>query len=917
MRLWIHRVAFLILFFFAAAHLLGQSQAGSIRGTIVDPSGAVVPGATVTVQNPVSNYSETTTTDADGNFHFNNLPFNPYHLSVQMTGFQSIAQDVDVRSAVATAVKITLPVGAASTTVTVTGAEDLVENNPTFHTDIDRKMFSKIPLESQSSSVSSLVTLATPGVAADSNGMFHGLGDHAENSFSIDGQPVTDQVSKVFSNQIPLNSIQSIEAIAGVPPAEYGDKTSLVIKVTTRSGLGVTKPTGSMTGSYGSFGSTAGGFDLSYGTQRVGNFIELDGLNTGRFLDGPEFSVFHDKGNEENIFDRADYVWKSGDSAHINLNYTRSWFQTPNTYDNLNLGKTDPLTGAPLPVTDQKSQINTFDIAPYFTHILNSSTVLNGGLYVRKDAYYYYPSGNPFADLGPPSLQRETVAQERTLLNPGVHMDVTYAKGIQNLEIGGDYEQTILRESFGIGVVDPILNAPCVNAQGDGVPGFTDPSQCTAAGYQPNVASNPNAPGSTLYPYFNPVLLPYDLTRGGHDYHFLGHTDVKELALYIDDQITKGPWYFRLGMRGDFYNGLTVARQAEPRVGISYKVKPSNTVLRIGYGRTLETPFNENLVLSSLGPYNPVINGLIPSVPAPLNSGFRNVFDAGLQQAFGRHVVINGDYLWKYTHNGFDFSVLGNTPITFPIEWNNSKITGFAINTNVTQIHGFSAFVTVGSVAARFFTPQIGGLGVVPAGAGQVVHTPFRIDHDEKLNETTHVQYQFGSRGPWLGFNWRYDSGLVAASTPCYANTATCAPSSTLLNGQPAIKMVSNNVPGVPLTADEEFEGGFYCGAQHATRTQALPFICPASQFGSTLINVPAPGTENDDKNPQRIRQRSLYDISFGDSNLFHGTKNVWTLQVTALNIANRYALYNWLSTFSGTHYVTPTAITAQMGFHF
>ena len=63
------------------------------------------------------------------------------------------------------------------------------------------------------------------------------MGDHAENSFSVDGQPITDQQSKVFSNQIPMDSIQSIEVVPGAPPAEFGDKTSVLIKVTTRSGM--------------------------------------------------------------------------------------------------------------------------------------------------------------------------------------------------------------------------------------------------------------------------------------------------------------------------------------------------------------------------------------------------------------------------------------------------------------------------------------------------------------------------------------------------------------------------------------------------------------------------------------------------------------------------------------------------------
>src|SRR5712691_7627954 len=285
---------------------LGNS--GSIEGVVKDPSGGVVAGATVEISYAVSGFHREATTGSDGSFHFSNVPFNPYHLTVTATGFNSYSQDVDVRSSVPVAVQISLNIGTASASITVeANGGDLVEKDPSFHTDVDTALTDRMPLESASSSLSSLVTLASPGVVADSNGLFHGLGDHAENSFSVDGQPITDQQSKVFSNQIPLDSIQSIEAVSGGPPAEYGDKTSLVIKVTTRSGLGVTKPTGSIFTSYGSFGSVSGGFRLAYGGKKWGNFIAANGLNTSRFLDPPELRAIHDKGNEENLFDRVDY----------------------------------------------------------------------------------------------------------------------------------------------------------------------------------------------------------------------------------------------------------------------------------------------------------------------------------------------------------------------------------------------------------------------------------------------------------------------------------------------------------------------------------------------------------------------------------------------------------------------------------
>ncbi len=859
----------LVLLFAAGPANAQLGNAGSIEGVVKDSSGGVVAGAKVEISYAVSGYKRETATGSDGAFRFTNVPFNTYHLVVTTPGFASYTQDVDVRSSVPTSIQIGLKVGTAATSVTVeANGGDLVENDPSFHTDVDTGLTDRMPLESQSSSVSSLVTLATPGVVADSNGLFHGLGDHAENSFSVDGQPITDQQSKVFSNQIPLDSIQSLEAVSGGPPAEYGDKTSLVIKVTTRSGLGVTKPTGSVYSSYGSFGSVSGGFRLAFGGPKWGNFIAANGLNTSRFLDPPELHAIHDKGNEENFFDRVDYQVTGADTIHTNFQYTRSWFQTPNTIDNLNTNVPNPVVpGAFLPAQDQRAQIKTFNIAPVWTRLISTTTLFTLGAFVRQDQFNYYPSGNVFADGTGliPGGSSATLNQQRKLTNAGLRSDVSYVKGIHNIKAGATFQHTFLTENFNFGITDPNF-----------LPGLGCPNGAPAP--------DPCA-----------ILPPFDLTRGGALFPFRGRADIKELALYLQDTITKGNWAFNVGLRVDLYRGIVHDWQPEPRVGVAYNVKMTNSVLRVSYSRILETPFNENLILASLGSQNPVINAVFNgggTQPfAPIRSGQRNQFNAGFQQAFGKHIVVDADYLWKYTRNAYDFSAFANTPIFFPIAWNNSKIDGPSVRVSVPNYHGFTAFAVLAHVRARYFPPQVGGLGAT-VGGGQV----FRIDHDQAFNQTTHVQYQPWKTLPWIAFNWRYDSGLVASNP----NLGTF---------QDALNF---------LDADQQTAIGLFCGPNVATLTSPLtPAIC-AGQInnGAKLINI-AGATFNQDHNPTRVTPRNLFDASVGEDNLFHGDHYKWSLRLTAINLTNKTALYNFLSTFSGTHFVTPRAYTAELGFHF
>jgi hypothetical protein len=840
---------------------LGFAQSissGTVAGTVSDQSGAVVPGATVNLGNAVTGYSAAVSTDGNGSFRLNNVPQNDYRLTVKSPNFVPATQDIEVRTTVPVNVRITLKIATAETAVTVEASSAQVEQDPSAHQDVDHGTFSKLPIFDPGGSLSQAITFATGAVAADANGFFHPLGDHAQTSFIIDGQTISDQQSKLFSTQIPADALQSMEVITGAPQAQYGDKSSLIVNATTRSGLGVNPAKGSITSNWGSFGTWGGSAALAVGSAGFGNFILLNGIRSGHFLDTPEHVPIHDIGNNESIFDRFDWQPGGHDAVHVDMFLARNWFQVPNSYDQLS--------------QDQRERVLTWNIAPGYQHTFGPNALWTVNTFSRRDELNYYPSRDPSADTP------ITASQTRFLTNYGVKSDFDYVHGKQNIKIGTQIQQTRLLEKFAFGITDPTYNPACLDANGNELllPGVSDPNACS--NIEPTYTGNPN---------FQPGIAPYDLTRGGSLFNFNGKANVNQYAFYLNDTVKLGKFTINAGLRDDQYNGLVSANSVQPRLAVAYLLPQTNTVLRVSYSRTFETPFNENLILSSGTGGGGLAQNVFGSVSEPIQPGARNQFNTGLQQSVGRWLIIDADYFWKYTHNAYDFSVLFNTPITFPIAWHNSKLDGVTARVSTVDLHGFQAYMTLGHTRARYFPPETGGLIPLGGFAGNV----FRIDHDQAYQQTVALRHQRPHNREWVDFIWRYDSGLVVSGVPDVA-AATA------------------------LTPNQQVTIGFSCDGVLATVQNPIT-VC--NGFGkSTLLTLPQTGTENDDHNPDRVKPRNLFNIAVGTDNLFHKeTGPRVTARFEIVNLTDVVALYNFLSTFSGTHFVPPRTYQAAVGYTF
>ena len=871
-----------LMFVLADRNSFGQSlgNAGTIEGTVLDPSGAAVVKAKVRVHNALTGYNQFVATNDQGAFRVTNIPPNPYHLEVTASGFGVYRKDVDIRNSIPVQVKATLALAGAQTAVTVEGGiSEALENDPSAHVDVERSSLLRLPISDPGGGLSQAITFSTGGVVADANGLFHPVGDHSQASFVIDGQPISDQQSKIFSTQLPTSAIQSMEIVTGTPAAEFGDKSSLIAQITTRSGLGMGRTFGNIEANRGNFGTAGGSLGLGFGSAKFGNFLALEGVRSGRFLDTPEFAAIHDIGNGQSIFDRLDYQPDGKNVFHLNLFLARNWIQIPNDYDQLS--------------QDQHQRVLTWNVAPGYQHTFGGSTLFTLNPYVRKDQFNYYGSREPFADF--PATQ----SSRRHLLNYGVKTDVVTSKGRHVIKYGVDIKQTRLLENFRFGVTDPMFNDPCIDSNGNpiGNTNLTNPKQCEANGYEPNTANNPDITGTP----FSAGLLPFDLTRGGTQLAYRSAANINQFAFYVQDEIKAGNFHFSIGFRLDRYSGLAKKTEPEPRAGISYQLKKTGTVLRSAYARTLETPFNENLLLSSATGLGGLAQSVFGSVGVAIQPGFRNQFNTGLQQSIGKYLLIDADYFWKYTHGAFDYNILLNTTVTFPIEWHNSKLDGVTGRVSSTNLKGFQAYWTFGHTRARYYPPETGGL--IFQGS-PLVNGVFRIDHDQAFQSTMNLRYQRPKNAEWVALTYRYDSGLVVSGVP----DAGTALNILTPNQQVTIGLASN---GTFATFANPLSDCTSANGKQGLVTSKL-LTLPQGGYG------PFPSAQNDDHNPDRVKPRNLLNLAVGTDNLLHreGKRRI-TSSVGITNLTNKVALYNFLSTFSGTHFLQPRMVVVRFGYTF
>ena len=739
----------------------------------------------------------------DGEFSFTNVPLGGYELTVAHVGFVPFQQSTSLRSNVPVSLTVELEVGGARETLTVTAeASTLIdpEVSGTYaqvnQLDVDR-MATGAGARGLESALARF-----PGFAKNANGAIHPRGAHNQMTYVIDGMPISDQLNGAFANTLDPSVAQTIELFTGNIPAEYFGKTAAVANITTRSGAGVGRPLA------GSTTLEAGQFDLLSQTTQVagergrwGYSGSATTMRTHRFLDQVSLDNLHNGGNSQRGFARADYQATARDTLRITAMAGQSAFELAN------------LRSQQASRQDQRQKLGDVSASLGWVRSVSPHATFDASASYRSALAKLLPSAGDTP---------VTASQARHLTTVTFGAHTNYFTSLHNLRAGGDWQQFPVSEAFTFGITSPSFNEPA-------------------------------APG------FNPNLVKHDLTRGGALFQFAAKQSGSLRGLFVQDNLRLGSLTLALGLRADQYRFLVNASQWQPRVGAAYTIRRTNTVLRLSYNRTFQTPPNENLLLSAsataarLAP--PVVLETLGNRPAQIRPERQNVFEGGLQQALGSHISLNAAFYHKNAVDQQDNNNFLNTGIIFPITLRSIRVNGAEGRISLLPWHGFSANLSVTHSRSVSNPPFTGGLYIDNSAVDILSQGPFLIDHDQFLSAALTAQYAHRS-GWWIAPAVRYDSGLVA-----------------------------NPSNPADVAADPDY-------------ADLLPYV--------KLGGVTA-----------RVRPRTITDLSAGYARPEGRGGRRWEVSASVANLTDRTALFNFQSIFVGTRVVAPRTVSARFRLYF
>ncbi len=682
----------------ATTSVMAQIQEGVVQGTVRDPSGATLPGASIALLQPISGSRRITRADREGRFAFHQVPFGRYRVIVEAAGFQRTDEVVAVRSNLPIVIELKPGIHGPAETVAV--EESLLEHDSASTSSVvDEALIHGWPGNPPGAAFQELLG-TLPGWSTEDNGLLHSRGVDDGFLFVTDGIPLTDRVDPLFAGSLDTQMVQSFRVITGHFPAKYGGASGGVINIVTQSAMD--------SPFRGNLSLAGGNFRTGEVAAAVqGNVRQKLGLSVAgslggslkRYLDPIDPRNFNNRGGSARISTRADWHPTSKDLLIASLWVNGSRFRVTNTLE-------QELSGQ-----RQRHELEDNSQSLTWHRTWSTATVTDLAWFRRSFRSRLSPS---------PGDNPLSVSQDRQHTRQGLLASVTHTFEGHLLQSGIEAQRVAPREFLSFYVTDE------------------------ESGEQADLS-----PGALKFDSESPFLFFDRVVRSN-------------VSAYIQDTFSPFPnLTVNAGLRFDQTSLLVSDSQVSPRLGIVYYSPWTRTSVRGSYNRLFASPQVENLLLSSspearrLSPFQTEEG----DGGAAINPEKQHAFEAGFAQDVARVFKLDVAHWWRFVRNYGDPNVFFGTTIIFPNAVARGNARGVDVRIDVPERNGWSGFFSYSNSNVFQIGPINGGLFLEDEVIEIEPGTRFVPDHDQRNVGAFGVTYSRRKAGLLVSFFGRHESG--------------------------------------------------------------------------------------------------------------------------------------------------------------